>query len=130
MVNDTQKHPHRWLALTAMSLGTFMGLLDVTVVNVALPTMVRQFNTSFTNLQWVLNAYTLVYAVSLMIMSKLGDMYGRKKIFFGLTHPLCRGLGCKRNGLQFIRPRYWAWRSGHWWGRDEFPSDGLGGLEL
>ena len=83
MDNGTNKHPHRWLALTAMSLGTFMGLLDVTVVNVALPTMVRQFNTTFTNLQWVLNAYTLVYAVSLMIMSKLGDMYGRKKIFLG-----------------------------------------------
>lgn len=60
-----------------------MGLLDVTVVNVALPTMVKDFNTTFTDLQWVLNAYTLVYAVTLMIMSKLGDMYGRKKIFLG-----------------------------------------------
>lgn len=64
-------------------LGVFMGLLDVTVVNVALPTMVRSFNTTFTNLQWVLNAYTLVYAVTLLIMSKLGDMYGRKKVFLG-----------------------------------------------
>lgn len=73
----------QWIALTAMGLGVFMGLLDVTVVNVALPTMVREFNTTFTNLQWVLNAYTLVYAVTLMIMSKLGDMYGRKKIFLG-----------------------------------------------
>lgn len=74
---------HQWLALTAMSMGVFMGLLDVTVVNVALPTMVNDFNTNFTNLQWVLNAYTLVYAVSLLIMSKLGDMYGRKKVFLG-----------------------------------------------
>lgn len=73
----------RWIALLAMGLGVFMGLLDVTVVNVALPTMVKGFNTTFTNLQWVLNAYTLVYAVTLMIMSKLGDMYGRKKIFLG-----------------------------------------------
>lgn len=73
----------QWIALAAMSLGVFMGLLDVTVVNVALPTMVRGFNTTFTNLQWVLNAYTLVYAVTLLIMSKLGDMYGRKKIFLG-----------------------------------------------
>lgn len=71
----------RWIALSAMGLGVFMGLLDVTVVNVALPTMAKGFNTTFTNLQWVLNAYTLVYAVTLMIMSKLGDMYGRKKIF-------------------------------------------------
>lgn len=73
----------QWIALGAMGLGVFMGLLDVTVVNVALPTMVRDFNTTFTDLQWVLNAYTLVYAVTLMIMSKLGDMYGRKKIFLG-----------------------------------------------
>lgn len=64
----------RWIALSAMGLGVFMGLLDVTVVNVALPTMAKGFNTTFTNLQWVLNAYTLVYAVTLMIMSKLGDM--------------------------------------------------------
>jgi EmrB/QacA subfamily drug resistance transporter len=73
----------QWIALAAMGLGVFMGLLDVTVVNVALPTMVKDFNTTFTDLQWVLNAYTLVYAVTLMIMSKLGDMYGRKKIFLG-----------------------------------------------
>lgn len=73
----------RWIALSAMGLGVFMGLLDVTVVNVALPTMAKGFNTTFTDLQWVLNAYTLVYAVTLMIMSKLGDMYGRKKIFLG-----------------------------------------------
>ncbi|GAA2981907.1 hypothetical protein C5L28_000980 [Lentilactobacillus parakefiri] len=76
-----QTQAARWIALSAMGLGVFMGLLDVTVVNVALPTMAKGFNTTFTNLQWVLNAYTLVYAVTLMIMSKLGDMYGRKKIF-------------------------------------------------
>jgi EmrB/QacA subfamily drug resistance transporter len=78
-----QTKAQQWIALTAMGLGVFMGLLDVTVVNVALPTMVRGFKTTFTDLQWVLNAYTLVYAVTLMIMSKLGDMYGRKKIFLG-----------------------------------------------
>ncbi|MTV81308.1 MFS transporter [Secundilactobacillus folii] len=76
-----EKGYRKWIALTAMSLGTFMGLLDVTVVNVALPTMARHFNETFTNLQWVLNIYTLVLAVSLLILSKIGDMYGRKKIF-------------------------------------------------
>ncbi|WDF82890.1 MFS transporter [Lacticaseibacillus pabuli] len=76
-----QKGYRQWLALAAMSLGTFMGLLDVTVVNVALPTMATHFNSTFTDLQWVLNIYTLVLAVSLLILSKMGDMYGRKKIF-------------------------------------------------
>lgn len=80
---NKQTKVQQWIALMAMGLGVFMGLLDVTVVNVALPTMVRGFNSTFTDLQWVLNAYTLVYAVTLMIMSKLGDMYGRKKIFLG-----------------------------------------------
>lgn len=76
-----QSSKRQWLALIAMCLGTFMGLLDVTVVNVALPTMATHFHETFTNLQWVLNIYTLVLAVSLLIMSKMGDMYGRKKIF-------------------------------------------------
>lgn len=72
---------NKWIALIAMSLGVFMSLLDVTVVNVALPTMAKDLDTTFTNLQWVLNIYTLMIAVTLLIMSKLGDMYGRKKIF-------------------------------------------------
>ncbi|MCZ2492820.1 MFS transporter [Dellaglioa carnosa] len=77
MKNET----NRWVALFAMSLGVFMGLLDVTVVNVALPSMAIDFKTTFSNLQWILNAYTLMFAVSLLIVSKLGDMFGRKKIF-------------------------------------------------
>ncbi len=77
MKNSSRK----WFSLFAMSLGVFMGLLDVTVVNVALPTMQKAFNEPFTQLQWVLNAYTLVFAVTLLIVSKMGDMYGRKKIF-------------------------------------------------
>lgn len=53
---NKQSKLNQWIALLAMGLGVFMGLLDVTVVNVALPTMARGFNTTFTNLQWVLNA--------------------------------------------------------------------------
>ncbi|MGV0168356.1 MFS transporter [Furfurilactobacillus sp. WILCCON 0119] len=70
-----------WLALVAVCLGVFMALLDVTVVNVALPTIQRDFNESFNNLQWIINAYTMVYAVSLLLISKLGDLFGRKRIF-------------------------------------------------
>lgn len=55
MKNSSRK----WFSLFAMSLGVFMGLLDVTVVNVALPTMQKAFNEPFTQLQWVLNAYYL-----------------------------------------------------------------------
>lgn len=80
MVRQTNSS-HKWLALMAMSLGVFMALLDVTVVNVALPTMALDFHTTFNDLQWVLNAYTIVFAVTLLITSKLGDMYGRKRVF-------------------------------------------------
>lgn len=75
------KSMKRWLALTAAGLGEFMALIDVTVVNVALPTMQKSFGESFNNLQWVLNAYTLMFAVSLLIISKLGDMFGLKRMF-------------------------------------------------
>lgn len=78
---EEQKSYKRWIGLVAVSLGVFMSLLDVTVVNVALPTIQRSFDASFSNLQWVINAYTMVYAVVLLLMSKLGDMFGRKKIF-------------------------------------------------
>ncbi|AVK60318.1 MFS transporter [Lactobacillus sp. CBA3605] len=75
------KEYRKWIGLVALSLGVFMALLDVTIVNVALPTMVRDFNESFNNVQWVLNAYSLVLGVTLLIVSKIGDMYGLKKIF-------------------------------------------------
>ncbi len=81
MKPDQEQGQHKWIALIAMSLGVFMALLDVTVVNVALPTMAEDFNTTFGDLQWVLNAYTIVFASVLLIVSKLGDMYGRKRMF-------------------------------------------------
>ncbi|WP_268913596.1 MFS transporter [Lentilactobacillus sp. SPB1-3] len=70
-----------WWVLVAVCLGVFMSLLDVTVVNVALPSIQKNFNTSFSNLQWIINAYTLVYAVMLLLVSKLGDLFGRKLMF-------------------------------------------------
>ncbi|WP_047999435.1 MFS transporter [Lactiplantibacillus herbarum] len=75
------KEYRKWIGLVVLSLGVFMALLDVTIVNVALPTMVRDFNESFNNVQWVLNAYSLVLGVTLLIVSKIGDMYGLKKVF-------------------------------------------------
>lgn len=74
------KNTKKWWALFALSLGVFMGLLDITVVNVALPTMVKSFSATFNDLQWVVNAYTIAFSVVLLVVSKLGDMYGRKKV--------------------------------------------------
>lgn len=71
----------KWWVLATVSLTVFMAMLDITIVNVALPDIQQAFSSSFSNLQWVLNAYTLVYAAMLLPVSKLGDIIGRKKVF-------------------------------------------------
>lgn len=61
----------KWWVLGTVSLAVFMAMLDITIVNVALPEIQKSFSESFASLQWVLNAYTLVYAVALLPLSKL-----------------------------------------------------------
>ena len=73
--------PRRWFTLAAVNFGLFMALLDVTVVNVALPNIARAFGTSFADLQWVIATYTLTYAAFILTASKLGDLFGRKRLF-------------------------------------------------
>lgn len=71
----------KWLILLAISLGVFMSLLDVTVVNVALPAIQQDFGGYFGVIQWILNGYTIAFAIALLIMSNLGDRYGKKRMF-------------------------------------------------
>ncbi|PLT48056.1 putative integral membrane efflux protein [Paenibacillus pasadenensis] len=71
----------RWWALGAVCLGLFMALLDVTIVNVALPAISSDLQTNFSGLEWIVNAYTLVFAVVLVPASRLGDIFGRKTLF-------------------------------------------------
>ncbi len=72
---------HRWWALVATCFGLFMALLDVTIVNVALPTIGRDLHANFADLQWVINAYTIALAVFLVTVGRLGDLFGRKRMF-------------------------------------------------
>ena len=72
---------HRWWALAATCFGLFMALLDVTIVNVALPTIGRDLHAGFSDLQWVINAYTIALAVFLVTVGRLGDLFGRKRMF-------------------------------------------------
>jgi EmrB/QacA subfamily drug resistance transporter len=76
-----QNSSHRWWALGAIAFGLFMALLDVTIVNVALPSIQRGLHESYTSLEWVVNAYVLVVAVLLVTSSRLGDIFGRKRMF-------------------------------------------------
>ena len=76
----------RWWALGAMCFALFMIMLDNTVVNVALPSIQRSLNASTSSLEWTVNAYTLSFAVLLVTGGRLGDIFGRRKIFLtGVT---------------------------------------------
>jgi EmrB/QacA subfamily drug resistance transporter len=77
---------HKWWTLAATCFGLFMALLDVTIVNVALPTIGTDLRTNLADLQWVVNAYVLTLAVFLVTAGRLGDIFGRKLMF-------CLGLG-------------------------------------
>jgi MFS family permease len=61
--------------------GFFMSLLDVTIVNIAIPSIQSNLNTNLTTVTWVLNAYSLVFAMLLVTMGRFADQYGRKRLF-------------------------------------------------
>ncbi len=71
----------KWRALIIVCIGIFMLLLDITVVNVALPDIQRELHTSFTDLQWVVDAYALLLATCMLNAGTLGDLLGRKRVF-------------------------------------------------
>ncbi|WP_433059742.1 MFS transporter [Dactylosporangium sp. CS-033363] len=75
----------KWSALTAVSIGTFMLLVDVTIVTVALPAISRDFGTSLGGLQWVLDGYALALAAVLLASGALADGHGRKKVYLAGT---------------------------------------------
>jgi EmrB/QacA subfamily drug resistance transporter len=71
----------KWWTLIAVSVAIFMLLLDITIVNVALPDIQRSLHSSFSDLQWVVNAYALTLAAFLLTAGALADRFGRKLIF-------------------------------------------------
>lgn len=71
----------KWLILIAVSLALFMGAIDGTIVNVALPTLVANFHTDFPTIQWVVLAFLLGLSVLLLSVGRLADMMGKKRIF-------------------------------------------------
>ncbi len=76
----------RWWTLGAMCFALFMVMLDNTIVNVALPSIQRDLHTTISGLEWTVNAYTLTFAVLLVTGGRLGDIFGRRKMFlFGVV---------------------------------------------
>src|SRR6476646_8607650 len=72
---------NKWWTLIAVCTGVFMLLLDITIVNVALPDIQRDLDASLSDLQWVIDAYALTLAALQLTAGSLADRYGRKKLF-------------------------------------------------
>ena len=82
VVDATPGHDgNKWWTLVAVCLGTFMLLLDITIVNVALPDIQTALHSSFSDLQWVVDAYALTLAALLLTAGSLADMYGRRLLY-------------------------------------------------
>ena len=71
----------KWWTLIVVCLAVFMLLVDVTIVNVALPSIQRALGSSFEDLQWVVDAYALALAALLLASGSLADLLGRKRVF-------------------------------------------------
>src|SRR4051812_30920616 len=83
-----------WAVLAVFALGTFLTLLDLTIVNIAIPSIVDDIHAPLDGILWMLNAYSLVYAVLLITAGRLGDIYGPRQLFAAgvVFSPLPRAL--------------------------------------
>ena len=79
--HENTQRGNKWWTLVAVCLGTFMLLLDITIVNVALPDIQVALHSSFSDLQWVVDAYALTLAAFLLTAGSLADMYGRRLMY-------------------------------------------------
>src|SRR6059058_3716046 len=85
----------KWWTLIVVCIGTFMLLLDITIVNVALPKIATDLKSSFSDIQWVIDAYALTLASVLLTAGTLADKLGRRLVYtvglllFAFTSLLC-----------------------------------------
>src|SRR5262245_52782365 len=81
-----QQERNPWLVLIVLCTAVFMLLLDTTIVNVAQVKIREGLGANLTQIQWVLDSYILTYAVLLLSFGRLGDVFGRKKLFiYGMS---------------------------------------------
>jgi EmrB/QacA subfamily drug resistance transporter len=73
--------PKRWLAASVVIVSVAIPVLDNTVLNLAVPTILREFDTRLSSLQWVITGYSLTFATLLIIGGRLGDLYGHRRMF-------------------------------------------------
>src|ERR671936_2868959 len=91
-IEDTRR---RWLALYLLCLASLMIVLDVTIVNVALPSIKEDLGFSETSVAWVVNGYLLTYGGFLLLGGRLGDIFGHRRLFLaGITLFTAASLAC------------------------------------
>ncbi|HEX5461087.1 MAG TPA: DHA2 family efflux MFS transporter permease subunit [Steroidobacteraceae bacterium] len=101
-------HRNRWVAMSILCLGALMIVLDVTIVNVALPSIRADLHFDDASLAWVVNAYMLIFGGFLLLGGRLGDLYGHRTVFllglglFTLASLAC-GLAASRTFLVWAR---------------------------
>ena len=93
--SKAEADPRRWVALTVLLIANFMNLMDVTIVNVALPSLRENLNADASQIEWVIAAYVLSFALGLLPFGRLGDIVGRTHMFlagvaaFSLASAFC-----------------------------------------
>jgi MFS family permease len=93
----------RWLALYILCAGLLMIVLDTTIVNVALPSIREDLGFTETSLVWVVNAYMLTFGGFLLLGGRLGDLYGRRRLFLlGITLFTLASLACGLSNSQWL----------------------------
>jgi MFS family permease len=99
----------RWLAAAVMIGAALMDMIDITIVNVALPTIRADLGASGAQLEWVVSAYMLAFAATLIVAGSFGDLLGRKRVFlagivvFGLAS---LGAGLAQSPAELIAARF------------------------
>src|SRR3954452_665746 len=83
MKPQTTTHDRRWWTLAVLAVSLLVITVDGTVVNTALPTLARDLDASSSQLQWIVDAYTLVFAGLLLVAGSLGDRFGRQRALNG-----------------------------------------------
>jgi EmrB/QacA subfamily drug resistance transporter len=107
-VTEVSKHERRWSALALIVTAQFMVILDVAIVNVALPSIKSDLGFSQTNLQWVISAYAILFGGTLLLGGRIADLLGRRRLFvaglalFAASSLLC-GLAWSEGSLIAFR---------------------------
>ena len=79
----TESGVRKWVTLMVLSLALAIIIIDSTLLNVSLSTLIRELNTNLQSLQWVISAYALMLAALTVTGGRMGDLFGRKKMFMG-----------------------------------------------